>query len=266
MSAPAESLLRTGSSRGADSRDVREVALPELDSQNGKEGGYCLVDDGGTWRQVRFRGDARLWEWPGVYERLVRNLLRGNAPGAICHLLDRQLRAAGKRASDLRVIDLGAGNGWMGEELSTLGVAQLVGIDASAAAAAAVERDHPDVYHEYLVLDMRRLSEGQRDELMNFDFNCLVCVDALAADEPAPNAFTEAFNLLAPDGWVGFHLNAETAEGGRDSRFARIIHRMIQSGAMNVATQQRYRHRFTTHGSPLFHVGVVARKVRDFEP
>ena len=44
------------------------------------------------------------------------------------------------------------------------------------------------------------LSEGQRDDLMNYDFNCLVCVDALAADEPAPNAFAEAFNLLAPDG------------------------------------------------------------------
>jgi hypothetical protein len=41
---------------------------------------------------------------------------------------------------------------------------------------------------------------------------------------------------------------------------------MIQSGAMNVATQQRYRHRFTSHGQPIFHVGVVARKVRDFEP
>ncbi len=263
MSAAVESLPRPGSRREP---DHREVALPDAASQNGKEAGYCLVDDGGTWRQVRFRGDARLWEWPGVYERLVRTQLRGNAPGAVCHLLDRQLRAAAKPVTDLRVIDLGAGNGWMGEELSTLGVRQVVGIDASAAAAIAAERDHPDVYQSYLVLDMRRLSEGQRDELMNYDFNCLVSVDALAADEPAPNAFTEAFNLLAPDGWVAFHLNAETAEGGRDSRFARTIHRMIQSGAMNVTTQQRYRHRFTTHGTPLFHVAVVARKVRDFEP
>jgi hypothetical protein len=95
---------------------------------------------------------------------------------------------------------------------------------------------------------------------MSYDFTCLVCVDALAADEPASNAFTEAFNLLAPDGWVAFHLNAETAEGGRDSRFARVVHRMIQSGAMNVATQQRYRHRFSPR-PPIFHVGVVARKV-----
>jgi hypothetical protein len=122
------------------------------------------------------------------------------------------------------------------------------------------------VYRDYLVLDMRRLSEAQRDDLMAYDFNCLTSVDPLAADEPAPNAFTEAFNLLAPDGWAAFHLNAETAEGGRDSRFARLVHRMIQSGAMNVVHQQRYRHRFSTYGTPLFHVAVIARKVRDFEP
>jgi SAM-dependent methyltransferase len=266
MSAAVESPLPSSAERSGSERGTREVALPDGAAQNGKEAGYCLVDDGGTWRQVRFRGDSRLWEWPRVYETLVRNLLRGNAPGAIAHLLDRQLRAAGRRAADLRTIDLGAGNGWMGEELASLGIGEVVGVDATAAAAAAAERDHPDVYKSYLVLDMRRLSEAQRDELMNFDFNCMVCVDALAADEPAPNAFTEGFNLLAPDGWVAFHLSAETAEGGRDSRFARLIHRMIQSGAMNVATQQRYRHRFSSHGQPIFHVGVVARKVRDFEP
>ncbi|MFI5317537.1 MAG: methyltransferase domain-containing protein [Myxococcota bacterium] len=263
MSAPAESLLRAVSLRSATTRDV---SLPDAASQNGKEAGYCLVEDGGALRQVRFRGDPRLWEWPGVYEHLVRNLLRGNAPGALCHLLDRQLRAARVRPADLRVVDLFAGNGWMGEELSTLGIEEIVGVDSTSAAAAAVDRDHPDVYRDYLVLDMRRLSEGQRDELMAYDFNCLSCVDPLAADEPAPNAFTEAFNLLAPDGWAAFHLNAETAEGGRDSRFARLVHRMIQSGAMNVVTQQRYRHRFATYGAPLFHVAVIARKVRDFEP
>ncbi|HTO69957.1 MAG TPA: methyltransferase domain-containing protein [Myxococcota bacterium] len=242
------------------------MSLPEAASQNGKEAGYCLVEDGGVLRQIRFRGDPRLWEWPGVFEHLVRNLLRGNAPGALCHLLHRELRNAKLSPTDLRVIDLFAGNGWMGEELATVGALEIVGVDASAAAAAAVERDHPDVYRSYLVVDMRRLSESQRDDLMAYDFNCLTCVDPLAVEEPAPNAFAEAFNLLAPDGWAAFHLNAETAEGGRDSRFARLVHKMIQSGAMNVVTQQRYRHRFSTTGTPIFHVAVVARKVRDFDP
>src|SRR5262249_16207370 len=143
MSAPAATPLRSVSLRSAPTRDV---SLPEASTHDGKEPGYCLVEDAGTVRQVRFRGDARLWEWPGVFEHLVRNLLRGNAPGALCHLLDRQLRAAGVPPTDLRVIDLGAGNGWMGEELSAIGCTEIVGVDGAAAAAAAAERDHPDVY------------------------------------------------------------------------------------------------------------------------
>jgi len=108
MSAPAEPLLRAVSLRSA---QTREVSLPGAASQNGKEAGYCLVEDGGVQRQVRFRGDPRLWEWPGVFEHLIRNLLRGNAPGALCHLLDRQLRAARVSPAELRAIDLFAGNG-----------------------------------------------------------------------------------------------------------------------------------------------------------
>ncbi len=94
MSAPAESLLRPVSV-SLRSTPARDVSLPDPGSQNGKEAGYCLVEDGGALRQVRFRGDSRLWDWPGVFEHLVRTLLRGNAPGALCHLLDRQLRSDG---------------------------------------------------------------------------------------------------------------------------------------------------------------------------
>ena len=58
MSAPAEPLLRAVSLRSA---QAREVSLPEAPSTNAKEAGYCLVDDAGVPRQVRFRGDPRLW-------------------------------------------------------------------------------------------------------------------------------------------------------------------------------------------------------------
>ena len=115
-------------------------------------------------------------------------------------------------------------------------------------------------------MDMRRLSETQRDSLMGYDFNALITVEALSSEEPPPNAFTEAFNLLAPDGWVAFHLHVAAAEGARESRFARLVHRMVDGGALALHTQQRYRHRFTTAGEPLFHMGIVGRKLRDFDP
>ena len=160
MSAPAESLLRPRSpSRGA---AIRDVSLPDAASQNGKEAGYCLVDDGGTWRQIRLRGDARLWEWPGIFERLVRTpAARKRAGCALPPARPPAPRRRQARPADLRAIDLGAGNGWMGEELVVARHARWSsGSMRSTAAAIAAERDHPDVYQSYLVLDMRRLSEG----------------------------------------------------------------------------------------------------------
>jgi hypothetical protein len=242
------------------------VFLPDTGAQNGREVAYCMVEDTDSLRQVRFRGDPRIWEWAGLYEHLVRRLLRGNSPAALSHLLQRALQRHGESIESLRAVLLNAGNGWLAEELRQVGVGEIVGVDASAAAAAAAERDHPESHNEYLVIDMRRLSEAQRDYLMEFDFNCLVTVDPLGSDEPAPNAFTEAFNLLAPEGWVALHLAEDGAATDADSRFARLVQHMIASGALKLETRERYRHRFTTHGTPLFHVAVVGRKVRDFDP
>ena len=121
-------------------------------------------------------------------------------------------------------------------------------------------------------LSMMRGGGETRD--MNFashlrDLGCevtLVSVDPLGADEPAPNAFTEAFNLLAPGGWVALHLSEESAAGEVDSRFARVVLHMIAGGAFEVETRERYRHRLTTGGEPIYHHALIGRKIRDFDP
>ncbi len=262
MAAPAEPLV----SPEIHKEDVsdRNIALPESVAPSELE--YCLLEDGDGWRQMRLRNDPRLWERPGVYERLVRDLLQGNAPNEICRLLDRDVRAAGESPSALRALILDAGNGWVADELRSIGAGPILGVDRSQEAAAAAERDYPGTFCDYRVIDMRRLSEDQRDHLMNFDFNCLVWVDPLAPDEPSPNAFTEAFNLLAPHGWIAFHLQEESWTGDGESRFGRLLQQMVRMGALDVVTEERYRHRLTTHGTPLFHMGIIARKLRDFDP
>jgi len=45
--------------------------------------------------------------------------------------------------SELRILDVGAGNGMVGEKLLEYGVARLVGLDISEAAYKALERDRP---------------------------------------------------------------------------------------------------------------------------
>ena len=265
MSAPTETFPRV---RTRVSQDLpeRRVYLPDGPAQNGKESAYCLVEELDSTRQVRFKGDPRIWEWAGVYEHLVKRLLRGNAPAALARLLRRALDRASMPPEHIRSVLLGAGNAWAASELRDVGIGSVVCVDAWTAAAAAAERDYRDAFASYLVLDMRRLSESQRDQLMEFDFNCLVSVDPLGADEPAPNAFTEAFNLLAPGGWVALHLSEESASGEVESRFARVVLHMIAGGAFEVETRERYRHRLTTGGEPTYHHALIGRKIRDFDP
>ena len=264
MAAPAEPLVQPVAPRDPLDLTAGSVALPDLGGPADLE--YCLVAEGEGWRQIRVRNDPRLWEQPGVYERLVRELLRGNAPGAICRLLERELEAAGESPASLRALNLEAGNGWVADELRSIGSGPIMGVDRSSEAAAAAARDYPGAFCDYRVMDMRRLSEAQRDHLMNFDFNCLIWVDPLAPEEPAANAFTEAFNLLAPDGWIAFHLHEEAWGDDQKSRFGNLLRKMIVMGAVEICTEERYRHRFSTQGKPLFHVGFVARKQRDFDP
>ncbi len=264
MAAPAETLLRPPESSSA---ATPLVVLPERNNtseQNPAE--YCLVGDDGSWEQVRLREHRRFWARPGLYEYLVRELLESDAARTICRLLEREVRAAKGQIERLRVLDLGAGNGWLGGELAEIGVGRIFGIDRSQEAASAAERDNPGIYADYLVMDMRRLSEAQRDRLMHFDFSCLACVEPLAADEPPPNAFIEAFNVLAPGGWVAFHVHEDALRGQRDSRFTPLVQQMIKSGAISVRAEERYQHRLTTQGTPLVHVAFIGRKQRDFDP
>jgi SAM-dependent methyltransferase len=265
MAAPAEPLIRPDVRSEATLGGDRSIALPEVEASHG-DLEYCLVEDEDGWRQIRVRNDPRFWQLPGAYNHLVRTLLRGNAPAAITRLLERDLLAAGETPSNLRVLNLDAGNGWVAHELQTIGIRPVIGVDRSEDAAAAASRENAEAFSDYRVIDMRRLSESQRDQLMSFDLSCLIRIDPLALNDPAPNAFTEAFNLLAPEGWIAFHLEEEAWSETSNSRFARLLRQMIAMGSVEICTEERYRHRFTTQGKPLFHIGFIARKQRDFDP
>ncbi len=271
MAAPVESLLYPvdedrGRARFSRTRPAREVMLPQMNGPNGRELEYCLVRDGSAWQQVRFRNDARIWMWPGVYDHLVRDLLRGNAPAAMCRILEQVVDARGGSARWWRGRHRGAGTGWCGEARRGAGVHTVLGVAPCAEAARSATRDRRGIFESYLVMDMRRLSESQREQFMHLDFNCLACVEPLSSHEPSPNAFVEAFNLLAPSGWVAYHVHERALEASSPSRFVRMATRMERCGAIEILAAERFRQRFTTNGQPAFHTAFVARKLRDFDP
>jgi hypothetical protein len=78
--------------------------------------------------------------------------------------------------SELRVRDLGAGNGMVGELLDA---ARVVGVDISDSARRACERDRPHAYDAYYVTDMSRLDGPTQAEMKSWQLDCLSCIAAL---------------------------------------------------------------------------------------
>ena len=64
---------------------------------------------------------------PGLYEQIFYNRLRCNSPVKVADLLKRALNTVREPVNEVRVLDLGAGNGMLGEVLKRDGVARLVG-------------------------------------------------------------------------------------------------------------------------------------------
>ena len=241
------------------------IALPRFDSRLEQDAEWCVVRSNGAWREIRFHDYGRVYEIPGLYEYLFRDLLKCSSPATVRSLLEKEIRSSAPDAHSLRVLDLGAGNGLVGEELTDMGTERIVGVDIIPEAAQAAHRDRPGTYETYFVLDMTRLKEDERQELRRFRFNCLTCVAALGFGDIPPLAFAEAYNLIAPGGWIAFNLKDDFLRASDRSGFARLIDHMTSKGVLSLGATHRYRHRLATNGEPIHYVALAGRKIDDVE-
>ena len=239
------------------------VALPEPSLSMTQDAEWCVVRVGGEWRQIRFHDYDELYSVPGLYEKVIYDILRCDSPHVVRGLLEAELSDAGKPADELRVLDLGAGNGMVAEELADLGAELMVGVDIIEEAAAATERDRPGLYEDYHILDMADLKEGQRRELAMYRFNALTCVAALGFGDIPTRAFVAAYNLIRPDGWIAFNIKEDFLSNGDGSGFAGLIRAMLDDGTLELRQRQRYQHRLATDRRPLHYVAMVGIKRRD---
>jgi SAM-dependent methyltransferase len=223
---------------------------------------WCRVRVDGDERTIRFHDYHEIYAVPGLYERIFHDHLECRSPAEVVGLLGERLRAGGTDPASISVLDVGAGNGIVGEELRTLGVRSLVGVDILPEAAAAVARDRPGVYDDYLACDLTALTDDERRRLRAAAPNCLTTVAALGFDDMPPEAFREAYDMIADDGWIAFNIKADFLDAEDTSGFRRLIAEMIRSGALEVCERRQYRHRLSVHRDPLDYVAVVGRKRR----
>ena len=240
-----------------------EIALPEPNLSMDQDAEWCVLEIDGAWRRVRFHDYDKIYRIPGLYERLFYDILKCQSPSVVRRLLEGEVRSSGFDPSELSVLDLGAGNGMVGEQLAQLDVRRIVGVDIIPEAAEAARRDRPGIYDEYVVADFTELDDRRRQWLRGFTFNCLTCVAALGFGDIPPEAFAEAYNLIADGGWLAFNIKEDFLdERDDDTGFSRLIRHSAKMGVITLRKQERYQHRLATNGEPLYYVAVVATKNR----
>ncbi|MGH9128707.1 MAG: class I SAM-dependent DNA methyltransferase [Acidimicrobiales bacterium] len=245
------------------SLDQHAIYLPASESPLSQDEEWCELDWEGERRRIRFHDYASIYAIPGLYEQVFYDLLECASPETVCGLLAEQMAHEDTDPAELVVLELGAGNGMVGECLTELGVRSIVGVDIVQEAADAAKRDRPDVYDDYVVADISNMEPQQEAELAAWPFNCLVSVAALGFGDIPPCAFAAAYNLVAPASLVAFNLNEEFLGEGDGSGFAGLVDRMVDEDWLAVSATQRYRHRFSLDRQPIHYVTMVGSKCQD---
>jgi hypothetical protein len=105
------------------------------------------------------------------------------------------------------------------------------------------------------------MSDSLREEMETESFNCLTTVAALGFGDIPPQAFAEGYNLLSTPAWVAFNIKESFLSEDDGSGFSILIKRMIKEGILDIHIQERYQHRLSMHGTPLYYVALVGRKI-----
>lgn len=244
-------------------KEAELVAFPPATDSLGQDEEWCVVRIGKKWTQVRFHDYEKLFSIPGLYEKVIYESLNCRSPQVLTDMLCSAMQKEGQSPADLRVLDLGAGNGIVAECLADRGAKFLVGLDIIEAARQAADRDRPGLYERYFVADASDFTPDEQRALIDCRFNCLMCVAALGFGDIPTDAFIGAFNQVQKGGWIAFNIKDQFLEQGDDSGFAGLVRAMCKSGTLDVRTKKTYTHRLGTDLQPLEYVGIVGQKTRD---
>lgn len=235
-----------------------EVKLESSGDDQTQESLVVTHPDG---RRERFRLHeyARVYAVPGLYEEVVQRRLQCASPRTLADLLVAQAGEAGIAAGDLRVFDLGAGNGVVGEELRARGAGTLVASDNVAAAREAALRDRPGLYAEYLVGDtddLPRVGELIRAH----ELNGLVAAGALGLGHISAASFHRLWSAFAQDAWFAVSVHEDLAQPGA-SDFGDYLAEFARRPEWGeIVVRERFRHRLTMAGDPIHYLALVAHR------
>src|SRR3954447_7706571 len=251
--------------RSAEATEDFVLRLPDQASKTAdQDEEWFEVEYDGETRRLRFHDYAEIYSIPGLYEELIYERLRCESPRVIARLLAQELDRRDVAPAKLRVLDLGAGNGIVAEELSKLGADYFVGVDIIPEAGEAAERDRPGLYEEYVTADLMKLPDETRERLDGSGLNALTCVAALGFGDIPPEVFCEALRRVSTPALVTYTIKEKFLGEEDPSGFSDLVEQLDKDGTLVTLTTERYQHRLSWAGEPLHYIAVVAEKRSNF--
>lgn len=237
------------------------IQFPKAESSHlTQDEAYFYLQASGGKRKIKFHDYDEIYQVPGLYEQIFYDRLKCTSPSKVTSILEAAVKQSQDSFSELRILDLGAGNGMMGEELKKHGVSRLIGIDIIPEAYDATIRDRPEVYDAYYVEDFTKLNDDKREEIASWQCDCMVTVAALGFGDIPVKAFIEAFNLIKSEGWIAFNIKETFFDVEDKSGFSKMIRELVFSKYLDVYYIERYRHRLSIEGEPLYYYAIACRK------
>ena len=227
---------------------------------------FLISCSDGTEVQIRAHDYDEIYKIPGLYEHLFYKNYKCTSPTVVCSELAEAVEKTNQKMEDLKVFDVGAGNGMVGEELVSAGVDTVIGIDIIEEAAMATERDRPGVYEEYFVEDLTRLPSAVESRINKEQLNCMTLVAALGFEDIPPEAFAKAYNFIDDSGWIAFNIKDEFCSEKDQTGFARLIQSITENNMFDMMSKKHYTHRFCQDGTPLNYFAIVGKKQEDIPP
>lgn len=243
---------------------IDEIRFPPVSKcRVSQDAEWCEIVKDGKPKRIRFHDYDEIYSVPRLYEEIFYELLECSSPERVVSLLRTVVAEFGEDPKDLRVLDVGAGNGIVGEELAEMGATPAVGIDIIPEAKEAAQRDRPELYDDYMVVDLTDVSEQQEHRLRDHKANCLTTVAALGFGDIPPKAFLQALDVIETPGWVAFNIKEDFLFDDDQSGFSQLIETLWREKFLQVHVYRRYRHRLSIAGDPLHYVAIIARKLED---
>lgn len=225
--------------------------------QLGQDEAYFHLSENGDDLKIRFHDYADIYTRPGLYEQLFYERLKCTSPQKAYDILAKVLEENRIEMTEIRLLDVGAGNGMVGELIHA---ARAIGVDICTEARDACERDRPGIYDDYLVIDLCNMDNDTENKLKEWNLDAMTCIAALGFGDIPTEAFVAGFNVIQNDGWLCFNIKETFLQESDNSGFSSLIKKLLVTDILEIHHMERYRHRISIDGRPLFYYMIVGRK------